>query len=118
MLGVVLGPLGCARIPTDDEPFTVATPWSAAERGELEAAVGRWLVTRDGFDFLLFYLSDYDYASHVEGPDAADTVMRRCDDAVGGLMEAAGRRGALLEGHAGIVPADPGQAPGRARPPR
>ena len=28
------------------------------------AAVGRWLVTRDGFDFLLFYLSDYDYASH------------------------------------------------------
>jgi len=28
------------------------------------AAVGRWLVNRDGFDFLLFYLSDYDYASH------------------------------------------------------
>ena len=35
------------------------------------AAVGRWLVNRDGFDFLLFYLSDYDYASHAAGPDAA-----------------------------------------------
>jgi len=35
------------------------------------AAVGRWLVTRDGFDFLLYYLSDYDYASHAQGPDEA-----------------------------------------------
>ena len=25
------------------------------------AAVGRWLVTRDGFDFLFFYLPDYDF---------------------------------------------------------
>ncbi len=43
-------------------------------RGTIDAyaaAVGRWLVTRDGFDFLVFYLSDYDYASHIEGPDAA-----------------------------------------------
>ena len=28
------------------------------------AAVGRWLVTRDGFDFLAFYLSGFDFASH------------------------------------------------------
>ena len=35
------------------------------------AAVGRWLVTRDGFDFLVYYLSDYDYASHALGPDGA-----------------------------------------------
>ena len=28
------------------------------------AAVGRWLVTRDAFDLLVFYLPDYDYASH------------------------------------------------------
>src|ERR687887_1057215 len=28
------------------------------------AAVGRWLVTRDGFDFLAYYLPDYDFASH------------------------------------------------------
>ena len=40
------------------------------------AAVGRWLVTRDGFDFLAFYLSDYDYASHAQGPDAAHAAPR------------------------------------------
>ena len=32
------------------------------------AAVGRWLVTRDGFDLLVYYLPDYDYASHALGP--------------------------------------------------
>ena len=53
------------------------------------AAVGR-LVTRDGFDFLLLYLSDYDYASHAAGPDAATDVLARCDEAVGGLVRAAG----------------------------
>ena len=35
------------------------------------AAVGRWLVTRDGFDFLVYYLPDYDFASHAHGPDEA-----------------------------------------------
>ena len=35
------------------------------------AAVGRWLVTRDGFDFLAYYLSDFDYASHAHGPVGA-----------------------------------------------
>jgi type I phosphodiesterase/nucleotide pyrophosphatase len=81
-------------------------------RGSVDAyaaAVGRWLVTRDGFDFLLFYLSDYDYASHVEGPDAADAVLRRSDDAVGGLIEAAGGLDAFLERYAVIVLSDHGQ---------
>ena len=32
------------------------------------AWVGRWLVTRDGFDLLVYYLPDYDYASHAAGP--------------------------------------------------
>src|SRR5262249_56311226 len=32
------------------------------------SAVGRWLVTRDGFDFLTYYLSGYDFASHAAGP--------------------------------------------------
>ena len=81
-------------------------------RGSVDAyaaAVGRWLVTRDGFDFLLFYLSDYDYASHANGPDAADAVLRRCDDAVGGLVEAAGGLDAFLERYAVIVMSDHGQ---------
>lgn len=73
------------------------------------AAVGRWLVTRDGFDFLLFYLSDYDYASHASGPDAAGAVLARCDDAVGGLVRAAGGMEAFLERYAVVVMSDHGQ---------
>src|SRR5919197_5855025 len=46
------------------------------------AAVGRWLVTRDGFDFLVFYLPDYDFASHAWGPDAAHEALERTDRAV------------------------------------
>lgn len=81
-------------------------------RGSVDAyaaAVGRWLVTRDGFDFLLFYLSDYDYASHAEGPDAASAVLRRCDEAIGGLVEAAGGLDAFLERYAVVVMSDHGQ---------
>ena len=75
------------------------------------AAVGRWLVTRDGFDFLLFYLSDYDYASHAEGPDAAAAVLARSDDAVGGLVRSAGGLDEFLERYAVIVMSDHGQTP-------
>lgn len=74
------------------------------------AAVGRWLVTRDGFDFLLFYLSDYDYASHAEGPDTATGVLARCDEAVGGLVQAAGGLDEFLERYAVIVMSDHGQS--------
>ena len=45
------------------------------------AAVGRWLVTRDGFDFLVHYLPDYDFASHLAGPDAAEEALQRSDAA-------------------------------------
>ena len=81
-------------------------------RGTIDAyaaAVGRWLVTRDGFDFLVFYLSDYDYASHAQGPDAAHAALARCDDAVGGLIEAAGGADQFLERYAVILCADHGQ---------
>jgi hypothetical protein len=73
------------------------------------AAVGRWLVTRDGFDFLVYYLSDYDYASHEVGPDAAHDVLARSDAAVGALVDAAGGLDALLERYAVIVMSDHGQ---------
>jgi len=72
-------------------------------------AVGRWLVTRDGFDFLLYYLSDYDYASHAHGPDAAFDVLERCDGALAALVESAGGLDELLERYALIVMADHGQ---------
>ncbi len=73
------------------------------------AAVGRWLVTRDAFDFLVFYLSDYDYASHAVGPDAAVETLQQCDAAVGSLAEAAGGIDALVERYAVVVMADHGQ---------
>ncbi|HVW90075.1 MAG TPA: alkaline phosphatase family protein, partial [Gaiellaceae bacterium] len=61
------------------------------------ATVGRWLVTRDGFDLLVHYLPDYDYASHAEGPDAAHDALARSDDAIGALMDAAGGPDEFLE---------------------
>ena len=73
------------------------------------AAVGRWLVTRDGFDFLLYYLSDYDYASHERGPDVAFEVLARCDDAIAALATAAGGVDDLLERYAVLVMSDHGQ---------
>jgi predicted AlkP superfamily pyrophosphatase or phosphodiesterase len=73
------------------------------------AAVGRWLVTRDGFDFLVYYLPDYDFASHAAGPDAADAALARSDAAVGALFAAAGGPDEFLERYAVILLADHGQ---------
>jgi hypothetical protein len=73
------------------------------------ATIGRWLVTRDGFDFLVFYLPDYDYASHVSGPDAAVSALERADAALGELMAAAGGHDAFLERYAIVVCSDHGQ---------
>ncbi|HEY7003009.1 MAG TPA: alkaline phosphatase family protein [Gaiellaceae bacterium] len=73
------------------------------------ATIGRWLVTRDGFDFLVFYLPDYDYASHLSGPDSALSALERADAAVGDLMAAAGGFEAFLERYAIVVCSDHGQ---------
>lgn len=74
------------------------------------AAVGRWLVTRDGFDFLAYYLSDFDYTSHVHGPALAEDVsLERIDAAVQTLLDAAGGGDAFLERYAVIVASDHGQ---------
>jgi Type I phosphodiesterase / nucleotide pyrophosphatase len=73
------------------------------------AAVGRWLVTRDGFDFLFYYLPDYDFASHALGPDATADALARSDSAVGALMEAAGGRDEFLDRYAVILCADHAQ---------
>jgi len=87
--------------------------WRNRSAGTIDAyaaAVGRWLVTRDGFDFLLYYLSDYDWASHAQGPDAAFDVLARCDASIGALAEAAGGLEELLERYALVVLADHGQS--------
>jgi Type I phosphodiesterase / nucleotide pyrophosphatase len=73
------------------------------------AAVGRWLVTRDGFDFLVYYLPDYDFASHVYGPDAAFEALVRSDAAVGALLDAAGGPDEFLDRYAVVLCSDHGQ---------
>ena len=73
------------------------------------AAVGRWLVTRDGFDFLFYYLPDYDYASHALGPEGAAEALRRSDQAIGALIDAAGGLEDFLSRYAVVVCSDHGQ---------
>lgn len=73
------------------------------------AAVGRWLVTRDGFDLLVFYLSDFDFASHALGPDEAHEALTRSDAAIGALIDAAGGLDEFLDRYAVILCSDHGQ---------
>ena len=82
------------------------------ERGSIDAyaaAVGRWLVTRDGFDFLVYYLPDFDFASHAHGPEAAHEALARADDAVAALYEAAGGLDEFLDRYAVVFCSDHGQ---------
>jgi hypothetical protein len=74
------------------------------------ASVGRWLVTRDGFDLLVYYLPDYDYASHAAGPDSAHEALARSDASVAVLMDAAGGPDEFLERYAVVVCSDHGQS--------
>jgi len=74
------------------------------------SVVGRWLVTRDGFDFLAYYLSDFDYASHTHGPTGAeDVALARVDAHIGALVDAAGGLDDFLERYAVILLSDHGQ---------
>ena len=73
------------------------------------AAVGRWLVTRDGFDFLLYYLPDYDFASHLAGPDSTRAALLRSEAAVAALLDAAGDWDSFLDRYAVVLCADHGQ---------
>ena len=74
------------------------------------AGVGRWLVTRDAFDFLVYYLSDYDFASHAHGPAGAmDVALERVDASIAALLVAAGGPDEFLERYAVILLSDHGQ---------
>jgi hypothetical protein len=75
------------------------------------AAVGRWLVTRDGFDFLAYYLSGFDLASHAGGPDSAEAehALEQADAAVRTLLDAAGGPDEFLERYAVVLLSDHGQ---------
>jgi hypothetical protein len=87
--------------------------WRNRAAGSIDAyagQVGRWLVTRDAFDLLVFYLPDYDYASHALGPDAAHDALKRADAAIALLVEAAGGRDEFLERYAVVLCSDHGQS--------
>ena len=82
---------------------------AAGSIDDYAAAVGRWLVTRDGFDLLVFYLSDLDYASHALGPDGCREALTRADDHVASLLTAAGGPDEFLERYAVVLCSDHGQ---------
>jgi Type I phosphodiesterase / nucleotide pyrophosphatase len=82
---------------------------SAGSVDAYAAAVGRWLVTRDGFDFLVYYLADYDYASHLLGPDGAAAKLADADAAVASLLDAAGGADDFLERYDVVLCSDHGQ---------
>jgi type I phosphodiesterase/nucleotide pyrophosphatase len=86
---------------------------SAGTVDDYAAAVGRWLVTRDGFDFLVYYLSDYDYVSHTLGPEGAAAKLLDADAAIASLMEAAGGWDAFVDRYAVLLCSDHGQTPVR-----
>ena len=71
--------------------------------------VGRWLVTRDGFDFLFFYLYETDAAQH-RGGDVMGAVAG-ADRGLEMLVEAAGGRERFLNRYAVMVVADHSQSP-------
>ena len=96
------------------ESDPTGAPLAVRNRGggsidEYAAWVGRWLVTRDGFDFLAYYLSDYDYASHLHGPEGATEQLAVSDRGVARLMNAAGGPDEFLERYAVILCSDHGQ---------
>ena len=82
---------------------------AAGSIDDYAAAAGRWLVTRDGFDLLVYYLSDFDFASHVFGPDGARAALERSDTAVRTLVEAAGGLDEFLDRYAVLLCSDHGQ---------
>ncbi|HLY87119.1 MAG TPA: alkaline phosphatase family protein [Gaiellaceae bacterium] len=93
-------------------PFAVRSR-RAGSPDAYASAVGRWLVTRDGFDFLAYYLSGFDFASHEGGPDGeeADRSLEQIDAEVRALLDAAGGPDEFLERYAVMLLSDHGQTP-------
>jgi hypothetical protein len=87
--------------------------WRNRATGSIDAYaawIGRWLVTRDGFDLLVYYLPDYDYASHALGPGEAHEALARADLAISSLFDAAGGGDAFLERYGVVLCSDHGQS--------
>ena len=73
-------------------------------------AIGAWLVARNGFDFLLFYLPETDAAGHRGGAVGALNAVARADANIARLMSAAGGPEPFLDRYAVILASDHGQS--------
>jgi type I phosphodiesterase/nucleotide pyrophosphatase len=85
---------------------TMARPGT---RDEYSACVGKELVEKDLFDFLLFSLPDHDYHSHRLGPEATLDSIAHADASLERIVAAGGGMDAFLEDHAVIVMSDHAQ---------
>ena len=85
---------------------TLARPGT---RDEYSACVGKELVEKDLFDFMLFSLPDNDYHSHRLGPDETLESIAHADRCLGELVDAGGGIDAFLADHAVILMADHAQ---------
>ena len=101
------------RVGPDGRAARRAATARAGSIDAYAAAVGRWLVTRDGFDFLAYYLSDFDFASHAHGPRRRRRTSRSSGPTrrSGALLDAAGGPDEFLERYAVILLSDHGQTP-------
>lgn len=85
---------------------TLARPGT---RDEYSACVGKELVEKDLFDFMLFSLPDHDYHSHRLGPDETLDSIAYADSSLEQIVTAGGGMDAFLADHAVIVMADHAQ---------
>jgi hypothetical protein len=85
---------------------TLARPGT---RDEYSACVGRELVAKGLFDFLLFSLPDNDYHSHRFGPEQSLASIAHADRSLAELVEEAGGMDAFLADHALLLVADHAQ---------
>jgi hypothetical protein len=85
---------------------TLARPGT---RDEYSACVGKEMVEKDLFDFMLFSLPDHDHHSHRLGPDETLESMAHADVSLDQIVTAAGGMDAFCDEHAVIVMADHAQ---------
>ena len=114
----VLGPSRFFYYGLFESRETGASPTAVFRRGsgsvdDYAETAARWLVTRDDFDFLFYYLSDFDYVSHALGPNGTEAALARADGSVAAIVEAAGGFDAFLDRYDLVLCSDHGQTPVR-----
>jgi Type I phosphodiesterase / nucleotide pyrophosphatase len=86
---------------------TLARPGT---RDDYSACVGRELVEKDLYDFMLFSLPDHDHHSHRLGPEGALDSIAHADASLEQIVAAGGGMDAFCDTHAVIVMADHAQS--------